>query len=154
MIHKQSNITSVIVLISFLCCLNVYAQDLKKHRWKNRILIIKTTDQNAVKYQKQLAEFKMLEKEFAERKLITYEVVGDDLLYIDPIEPLLTASKKVPESIIKILKGKNAFEVILIGLDSGIKLRKTTVLTKQELFSLIDSMPMRRNELRNKSSKN
>jgi hypothetical protein len=42
----------------------------------------------------------------------------------------------------------DGFEVILIGKDGGVKLRAKTPISIQELFSLIDAMPMRRQELR------
>ena len=48
-----------------------------------------------------------------------------------------------------ILDQNNDFEVILIGLDGGIKLRQDQTLLKQDLFRIIDAMPMRRNEIRN-----
>ena len=40
-----------------------------------------------------------------------------------------------------------AFEVILIGLDGGEKLRQTKVLETDKLFAIIDGMPMRRSEI-------
>ncbi|MBT8185067.1 MAG: DUF4174 domain-containing protein, partial [Eudoraea sp.] len=39
------------------------------------------------------------------------------------------------------------------GLDGGIKYRKTALLTMEELFSIIDSMPMRRAEMRKKKNR-
>ena len=44
--------------------------------------------------------------------------------------------------------------MILIGLDGGIKLEQTTILKKKELFRIIDSMPMRMEELRIRSMNN
>lgn len=38
---------------------------------------------------------------------------------------------------------KNQFAFVLIGKDGGEKYRSLTVVTKQELFSIIDAMPMR-----------
>lgn len=46
----------------------------------------------------------------------------------------------------KIIPG--AFTIILVGKDGGEKHRTTTVLQPQELFSIIDAMPMRRSEMR------
>lgn len=41
----------------------------------------------------------------------------------------------------------NSFEVLLIGLDGGVKLRQAEVLSNEKLFGRIDQMPMRRREL-------
>ncbi|MEL6977220.1 MAG: DUF4174 domain-containing protein [Pseudomonadota bacterium] len=42
------------------------------------------------------------------------------------------------------------FAVLLIGKDTGVKLRETTPVAPTRLFDLIDAMPMRRNEMRNR----
>ncbi len=41
----------------------------------------------------------------------------------------------------------NAFSLILIGKDGGIKLKRSDPVDLTEIFELIDSMPMRRNEI-------
>jgi hypothetical protein len=40
------------------------------------------------------------------------------------------------------------FSVVLIGKDGGEKLRRTTPLSPEELFAIVDAMPMRRAEIR------
>jgi hypothetical protein len=40
------------------------------------------------------------------------------------------------------------FEVKLIGLDGSVKNKETAVINPQKVFDLIDSMPMRRQELK------
>lgn len=40
------------------------------------------------------------------------------------------------------------FEIQLIGLDGGLKVRKSELLTIEELFETIDSMPIRQREMR------
>jgi hypothetical protein len=37
---------------------------------------------------------------------------------------------------------------VLIGKDGGEKLRRTTPLSPEELFAIVDAMPMRRAEMR------
>ena len=44
----------------------------------------------------------------------------------------------------------DGYEVVLIGLDGGIKLKKQDVLTTKELYNVIDRMPMRLDELKHK----
>jgi putative N-acetylmannosamine-6-phosphate epimerase len=46
------------------------------------------------------------------------------------------------------LRNETGFEVILIGKDGGVKKRKTELMTTEELFAIIDSMPMRQSEMR------
>lgn len=44
------------------------------------------------------------------------------------------------------IEGKSKF--YLIGLDGGLKLKQENYLNQKELFQIIDSMPMRANEMR------
>ena len=44
----------------------------------------------------------------------------------------------------------SGFEILLIGLDGGVKLRQDEVIDTETLFARIDAMPMRRQELENK----
>lgn len=39
------------------------------------------------------------------------------------------------------------FELLLIGLDGGVKFRQNEPVSHQELFSQVDQMPMRRQEM-------
>ena len=45
---------------------------------------------------------------------------------------------------------EDTFAVFLIGKDGGIKMRKEKVVPMEEIFRLIDSMPMRQAEMRRK----
>jgi hypothetical protein len=46
-----------------------------------------------------------------------------------------------------------AFTFLLIGRDSGEKLRSNEVVSPEKLFGLIDAMPMRRSEVKNSPKK-
>lgn len=133
-------------------CLN--GQNLEQHRWKNRILIIQTPEESLPQYQEQLSEFENSDMDFKERKLILYEVIKDKYRLTD-FQDMKTAKvwKLSNEGFRNDLDKKEAFRVVLIGLDGGIKLEKETVLKKVDLFGIIDSMPMRKAELRTKSNR-
>ena len=44
----------------------------------------------------------------------------------------------------------DGFEIFLIGIDGGVKLRSKTPISVEELYAVIDAMPMRRREMRDK----
>ncbi|PQB06122.1 hypothetical protein BST83_02180 [Polaribacter filamentus] len=46
---------------------------------------------------------------------------------------------------------KTAFKIVLIGLDRGIKVSQTAILSVEKLFTIIDGMPMRQRELKLKN---
>jgi hypothetical protein len=48
--------------------------------------------------------------------------------------------------------GADEFSILLIGKDSTVKLRSPSPVSVSEIFSLIDAMPMRQEEMRRKGS--
>jgi len=127
------------------------AQDLKTHRWENRILLIHSTNQNSETYQKQLAILQKNESGLKERKLLIYQLKGEE--YQTGITFTNKWKKIEHQSIKDIQKNIDAdFEVILIGLDGRIKLSQNSILSSNNLFSLIDGMPMRRQEIENEKN--
>lgn len=142
----------VLVMVGWFICSNLYSQNLEKHHWSNRILIIKTKEEHSKKYQHQIDQFSNSIAELRDRKIVIYRIIGSkysrrdykntDVKQENHEEVSLNVAKEI-------LKEQNDFEIILIGLDGGIKLRKTDLVKKEELFNKIDSMPMRKAELRN-----
>lgn len=140
-----------IFLLTIIClfCMNLNGQNLEQHRWKNRIVIIKTKKEQSEKYQKQLKEFGNSNEAFRDRKLVLYQVVDDQYKLTDFKNIARKESEKISLNLREsLLIPIEQFEVILIGLDGGIKLQTTAMLSKEDLFNKIDAMPMRRAELR------
>lgn len=48
---------------------------------------------------------------------------------------------------------RNAFTVLLIGKDGGIKLRSVEPVRPERLFAIIDAMPMRQEEMHRRSDR-
>jgi hypothetical protein len=141
---------TILALTGILIFTNVIGQNLNEHKWKHRVLIIQASDELSDKYRDQLKEFNNVDKELKERKLIIYTIVKDKYKVTNYHNDITDNSWEVANEFFGDLLDKNyGFRVILIGLDGGIKLDKTTVLRRKELFNIIDSMPMRMNELRN-----
>ena len=137
---------TIVFFLFLFQVLTSFSQEIKQHQWKERVLILvtKTTDNKIFK--EQIAVFKKESKNFKERKLIMYNVTPKQ--YINDTKSTEWISN---DTLYKQYKNeKSSFEIILIGLDGSIKLRQTTVVSKEDLYGLIDSMPMRRNELRDK----
>ncbi|MFP4289949.1 MAG: DUF4174 domain-containing protein [Bacteroidales bacterium] len=123
------------------------SQDLSKHKWENRLILLITNDENNTTFQSQISEFKKDRDGLEERKLIIYQVTPET--YKTGLNG--GAPQKSSQLYNKYKKGSAVFEVILLGLDGGIKLRQNELLTKEKLYGIIDAMPMRRREMeRNK----
>lgn len=122
------------------------AQDISKHKWKNRVLIIITDTITNKEFKSQISKLQQSTKDFQERKLIIYTVTPHQYalgLSKNTTKAWLNSSKFYKEMYTK----DATFEVILIGMDGTEKLRQTEVLTSDKLFALIDGMPMRRYEI-------
>ena len=100
------------------------------------------------------------------REIILFAYADDDKSLKKQLEILNSDPKRLAERDLKISvkiwikdKGiihqkfkinKNQFAFILIGKDGGEKYRSISIVTKQKLYSIIDAMPMRRYEMKNK----
>jgi len=153
--NKKLVIKLSLVVLGALMQLNLNGQNMEKYKWQNRILIIKSPTKQDLKYLAQTKEYNNSNIEFKERKLLVYEIVGDKYRLTDyqkskeksQWQDLLEKNETVLDSL-------SEFEVILIGLDGGVKLKKRDVLIKEDLFKTIDRMPMRLRELREEKNKN
>ncbi|MFD0861548.1 DUF4174 domain-containing protein [Sungkyunkwania multivorans] len=142
---------TTLTFIGIVIFTNVFGQNLKEHQWKNRVLIIQAVSESSVRYKEQLKEFDGSEKALKERKIVLYEIVGDRIRFTDYQNEKPRRSWEVADtSNLKGFDSDDQFNIRLIGLDGGTKLKKTEPLKKNELFQLIDTMPMRMRELKNK----
>ena len=104
--------------------------DLTQYRWHNRPLVIFAPSKTDPAYVAQMA---MLEKQKA-------ELADRDIIVFSDTSPTANGTLR------KQLNPKG-FEVVLVGKDGGMKLRKTTPLNTEVLLSTIDKMPMRQAKL-------
>jgi len=107
-------------------------------------------DSKADLFNSQLDLLKEKEAALKERKLIIYQIKGDK--YRVGVSSEEEWRKIVHQDLHKIKQKDSRFEVILIGLDGGIKLRQNSIILEEDLFALIDGMPMRIRELKNKKN--
>ena len=95
--------------------------DLAAHQWKHRVLIIDTPSMQSAPYLQQISTFDAAAASLKERDL---QVI---------------TQTSAP-----------AFRVRLVGKDGGVKLDRDTPMTTEALFTIIDAMPMRQDELSNR----
>ena len=124
------------------------AQDLSEKQWKNRLVLLLSENLSNKQLVKQLADFKEEKEQLEERKILTYIVLPEKY------KTMYGKAWRANTSLYAHYKKSNsAFELVLIGLDGGIKARKSEYLKSESLYAIIDAMPMRRTELRNKNNK-
>jgi hypothetical protein len=117
-------------------------------RWKNRILILFSPYESHPSFQLQKDDLASRSQEVSERDLVIVEI----LEHGDSRALNRVLSEKDAQGIrdrFGVSPGR--FQVILIGKDGGVKLRSEQAVPAQDIFGLIDSMPMRRQEMDGKT---
>lgn len=123
------------------------AQELSSHKWKDRLLLILTTENSKFQHHEQIKILQDNIEGLEERKLVIYSVMPDQFKKGIGAESWIESARLND----RYRQEGKEFEVILIGLDGGVKLRQSEILSIEKLFATIDAMPMRRNQIRNKS---
>ena len=154
-VETQNNIIrSGFILLGILMISYAHGQDLNKHLWKNRVVLIMSQNENSKEYQDQIAEFYKFPSELKERKMLIYHVLPQRYTLInDAVDPEQNEWVSSSALFDKFARKNVDFKVVLIGLDGGNKLEKNGLLSAEELFGTIDSMPMRRAELNKKRNR-
>ena len=130
----------------FLFVMKSYSQQIEKHQWKHRVLLIFSETKNDDLLKKQIQFLKKDKEGLQVRKLVIYTFTKTEFRFqIDG------NWRKSPDLYNQFIKEKNPFQVFLIGLDGGIKLKKSELLTTEQLFTIIDGMPMRKREIKRKN---
>ncbi len=112
-----------------------YCQNIGEHQWKNRVLLICTDSFSTVKFQKQKSEFEKYPNELKDRKLVVYQITDKNYrIGLNGIK-LFETDKEIFK---KYIKGAPHFRVILIGLDSSIKMSAKSFITAHNIFDRID----------------
>lgn len=123
-----------------------FGQNMEKHLWKNRVLLIYIPDEKSQELDKQFEILEKNSRELLERKIVIYSFTKKN--YKLNFEDTWKKSEEVFSSF---KPKKDVFTITLIGLDGGIKLEQNRVLSSEKLFAIIDGMPMRKTEIKNKN---
>ncbi|MEL6257005.1 MAG: DUF4174 domain-containing protein [Bacteroidota bacterium] len=126
------------------------SQDLAPFRWENRLVILLTPSEESNILKKQLLVLKEDIHGLKERKIV--------LIHSSETESKIMLPEPKPIQLSESERNRfkstgKPFTFILIGLDGGIKLRRHEVVSREYLYALIDGMPMRRTEMREKRKK-
>ena len=136
--------SAIPLLLILLSAMSLNAQDLSKHQWKDRLILIIAENEKNEKFQEQLTELQKNQKGLKDRKLVIYQILPEKYSTGFQINNWKNSAKLYK----KYKAEESDFHIILIGLDGGKKLYQTEILSAEKLFDTIDSMPMRQSEMR------
>ena len=108
--------------------------DLEALRWQSRVILIFAAEPGDKHLQQQAKALQSRQTDLDERDLKVFALIG-------PSQANEAMRKQFG------VTGKN-FGVVLIGKDGTRKLRKLEPVHPEEIFRLIDTMPMRHEEMR------
>ena len=119
--------------------------DLREVEWKNRVVLVFAPDNEKAELSRQREILKSASCGIGDREIVTIVAVFGERLLVDGRPLKRTAGDTLRD---RYGVRTDDFRVLLIGKDGGVKLRREESVSAEELFSRIDAMPMRRNEMR------
>ncbi len=121
-------------------------EDLK---WRNRLLVVVHNEASRSTLEHQLEEWQAHADEAADRELllITVDAKGTGTINAAPLGPT-----SVTEVLERFRPGESDFLVVLVGKDGTEKNRWHKPVPMAQVFLLIDAMPMRQREMRERSA--
>lgn len=121
--------------------------DLSQFKWKNRLLLQFTPHRDHPSFDNLHQAMINRKGEVQDRDLIVFEIVEEG-------PSTVNGADLDPQTSLWLRKQFNApggeFTLVLIGKDGEVKLNRRERTKIEDIFGLIDSMPMRRREIRNK----
>ena len=123
------------------------AADLSKYLWRHRLLLIFSPSSQTPAFQELAHQLKQQREGVADRDLLVFSLISDGQSQVG--EDVMT--RQAAENLRRRFQvAADEFRVVLIGKDGTVKLSERTVRLS-EIFALIDSMPMRQQEMREKA---
>ncbi len=122
---------------------NAMASPTDSWAWKYRPLIVFAPDSQNAQLAEQRKRLSPVHGELRERDMTLIEIVGKRANVV--FGPAVEIDAAALMDALKVRGDR--FEVVLLGKDTGVKLKSDSPVTSQDLFSLIDQMPMRRREM-------
>jgi hypothetical protein len=122
--------------------------DLTSFQWKNRVIIIFANSSTTESYLLQKGELESRTDGVLDRDLVVLELFENERSRLGDVF--------LPDDAVTNLKDhfdveQGQFQFILIGKDGTVKLRSNNPVPAEDLFGLIDAMPMRQEEMRRKT---
>ncbi len=121
----------LVVIVSF----GASAQELDDYIWKNRLVLIVSSDLNKDNPKKQMDLLRKERKALEERDML--------------VLPLTTDTHQLNRYQLP----KDFEGILLIGKDGGLKFQDNFITKPSILFTLVDGMPMRKAEIRRKKGR-
>jgi hypothetical protein len=115
-------------------------------RWQNRVIVIMAATGDDPALLDQETRLRAAATDLAERDVVLITATGDTVTIDGNTSNASAAHLRQAYA-----AGTSGFQVLLIGKDGGVKLRSSEPVAAGDFCALIDAMPMRRREMRERS---
>ena len=116
-------------------------------KWEHRVLVVIASDSTQKSTAPLLNQVERYQVDFLDRNMVLIALFKDHVSHIDGVPLDEEASSDLQE---KLSVENYDFRIVLIGKDGGIKLDRKVSTDLNDIFAHIDTMPMRRSEMRRK----
>jgi len=120
--------------------------DLKDFLWKNRLVFIFADSKDNYQYKSFKKDWNSNITGIQDRDMILFEIINNKHTFLEN-KPI--SDKSLRAITRQIGTGAKPFEIVLVGKDGSVKLRSSDS-SLNDIFYLIDSMPMRKHEIQQK----
>ena len=124
------------------------AMDLLQFQWKNRLLFLFAPNGISPLFKNLQSQIMAQKAEVEDRDLVVFEVLAQGPSRMNTASLDRQQADSIRDHF---AVPQDTFRLILVGKDGGIKLKRDVQVDLKEVFGLIDSMPMRQNEMRQKN---
>ena len=114
------------------------------YQWENRLLVVSSPAPDEPKFIRQLQQVAATGREFGERDLVLISLATDGMS--------LAGKRKLNPTQVEEIRAAlgidaGTFAVLLVGKDGTVKLSKNIIVPMDDIHALIDTMPMRQQEI-------
>jgi len=140
--ERQSMILAIVGMLAGLA-VGANAADFGDIAWSYRPLLIYARDAQDPRLAEQHRQLDGQEAGLLDRDMVVIEVIGDEVrsVFGPPVEDAAARLRALHRIDV------GAFAVLLVGKDTGVKLRSNEPVAMEAVFRLIDGMPIRRREM-------
>jgi hypothetical protein len=119
--------------------------DLSQFQWKNRLLFLFAPNPSHPFFDVLQKSIETQQAEVVDRDLVVFEILESGTSRMDrsDLDPQVAQSLRDKFDV-----RRGRFTLILVGKDGGIKLNRQDQTQLEDIFALIDAMPMRREEMK------
>jgi hypothetical protein len=120
-----------------------------EYRWLFRPVVVSVPSDRDAPLARQREAFTASFEGLGERHIVLIEIVGEGVTTVIGPECKWTAADLRAHFGV----AADRFSALLVGKDGGVKLRSDEPVSPEELFALIDAMPMRQQEMHRRTGR-